>query len=83
MIHCQPAENIGQDSTKKEYLSFGSADFHSDNFTCSCKAISCMLEPNSEEASRTESSAENNQLILHLPMMTNSSVQLSLFIQFM
>ena len=35
-----------------------------------------------EEASKTKSSAESNRLISHLPIVTHSSVQLSLYIQF-
>ena len=47
------------------------------------KQLNAYRKPDSEEASTTKSSAKSNRLILHLPIMTHSSVRLSLFIQFM
>ena len=47
------------------------------------KPLNACLRPNLKEASKTKSSAKNSRLILHFPIITHSSVWLSLSMQFM
>ena len=61
-----------------EVLIFISAMSHA-----AAKPFNAWWRPDFKETSKTKLSAKSRQLILNLPIVTHSSVRLSLFIQFM
>ena len=65
MIHHQLAENIGQDFSKDVELQFfGSVNFIPAISHAAVKPFNAYWRPDSEEASKTKSSAKSSRLIL-------------------